>query len=45
MSKIENHAAFPHPSGRQGCELFRREARAGWDVWGNQADKFTQEAS
>lgn len=22
------------------CELFAREARAGWDVWGNQTDKF-----
>lgn len=28
-----------------GCELFGREARAGWDVWGNQADKFTGEAA
>lgn len=22
------------------CEIFARQRRAGWDVWGNQADKF-----
>lgn len=25
------------------CELFSRQARPGWDVWGNQADMFAQE--
>lgn len=26
------------------CELFARERRAGWDVWGNQTEKFGGEA-
>ena len=31
-------ALFPGPR----CELFAREARPGWDVWGNQTDKFNR---
>lgn len=26
------------------CELFARQRRPGWDVWGNETDKFTAEA-
>lgn len=27
------------------CELFARERRSGWDVWGNQTDKFAEAAA
>lgn len=32
--RIERLVAGPY------CELFARQKRAGWDVWGNQTDKF-----
>lgn len=30
--------------GTRGAELFAREPRDNWDVWGNEADKFTKAA-
>lgn len=26
------------------CELFGRQQRPGWDVWGNEADKFDEDS-
>lgn len=36
--RIERLVAGPY------CELFARQKRAGWDVWGNQTDKFAEVA-
>jgi N6-adenosine-specific RNA methylase IME4 len=36
--RIEQLVAGPY------CELFARAPRAGWDVWGNETDKFKQAA-
>lgn len=36
--RIERLVAGPH------CELFARQKRVGWDVWGNQTDKFAEVA-
>jgi N6-adenosine-specific RNA methylase IME4 len=36
--RIEHLVAGPY------CELFARAPRAGWDVWGNETDKFKQAA-
>lgn len=36
--RIERLVAGPY------CELFARQPRAGWDCWGNQADKFAEAA-
>lgn len=37
--RIERLVAGPY------CELFARQKRKGWDVWGNQTDKFTPPAA
>ena len=37
--RIERYCAGPY------CELFARAKRPGWDVWGNQTDKFTLSAA
>jgi N6-adenosine-specific RNA methylase IME4 len=37
-SPIQKLVAGPY------LELFARAPRAGWDVWGNQTDKFTEAA-
>lgn len=34
------HAMMEELYDGPGCELFGREQREGWDVWGNQVDKF-----
>lgn len=36
--RIERLVAGPY------CELFARQRRPGWDVWGNQTDKFVEAA-
>ena len=36
--RIERLVAGPY------CELFARQKRTGWDVWGNQTDKFAEVA-
>jgi N6-adenosine-specific RNA methylase IME4 len=38
QERIEAYAQGPY------LELFAREARAGWDAWGNQTDKFVEAA-
>lgn len=37
--RIERLVAGPY------CELFARQERPGWDVWGNETAKFTEQAS
>jgi len=48
VAPVREHSRKPNDLHRMAeqmyagprCELFAREPRAGWDVWGNQTDKF-----